>query len=69
MKRFLQKLGKGVVFFFKRPELGLMTWTPLITSDSFTGITTDITTGATGIITIALMICGVGFLIAVFLRR
>lgn len=46
----------------------LWTWTPLIGSSDFTGVTTDVTTAATGIITLGLIVLGVGLLISVMSR-
>ncbi|MBI4689496.1 MAG: hypothetical protein HY754_04395 [Nitrospirae bacterium] len=37
------------------------TWTPLVSSSDFTGITTDVTTAATGIITICIVVLGIWF--------
>lgn len=38
-------------------------WTPLISSDSFTGIFTDITAAGVGIISAAVIILGVFFIV------
>lgn len=43
-------------------------WTPLITSGDFTGITTDVSAVATGIITICLIVVGLGILVRVLAR-
>lgn len=43
-------------------------WTPLIASTDFAGITTDVQTSATGIITVLLIVLGVGLLARVFMR-
>jgi len=42
------------------------TYTPLISSDMFDGVRTDVNTAAAGIITILIIIVGVGLLIKVF---
>lgn len=41
-------------------------WVPLITSDAFTGINTDVLTTAAGIISIMVVVVGIGILIRVF---
>jgi len=46
----------------------LFTWTPLITSEMFTGIQTDVLTTATGIISVVLIVLGIGILIRVLAR-
>lgn len=38
-------------------------WTPLVASADFTGITTDVTTAATGIITICIIVLGVWLIV------
>lgn len=45
-----------------------MTWTPLITAADFTGIQTDLGTAVTGLLSMALIIVGVGVLFRVFNR-
>lgn len=45
-----------------------MTWTPLITSDMFTGIKTDVMTASAGLLAVALIIVAVGVLYRVFAR-
>lgn len=45
-----------------------MTWIPLIDSNMFTGIHTDVLTVAAGIITIALSILGIGIILKVLMR-
>jgi len=40
-----------------------MTWTPLITADAFTGIQTDLITTAGGVVSILLIVVGLGFLL------
>lgn len=43
----------------------LFAWTPLITASDFLGIQTDVTTVAVGIISIMLIVVGIGILIKV----
>lgn len=43
-------------------------WTPLIASTDLDPIRTDITTAATGIISVVLIVLGLGILIRVFVR-
>jgi hypothetical protein len=43
-------------------------WTPLIASTDLDPIRTDITTAATGIISVVLIVLGLGILIKVFVR-
>lgn len=46
----------------------MLAWTPLITTSDFTGIQTDVTTTAAGIVAILLIIVGIGLLIKVLGR-
>ena len=46
----------------------LAAWVPLISSDSFTGIQTDVTTTAAGIVSVLLIIVGIGLLVKVLGR-
>lgn len=48
--------------------LSIMAYTPLISSSDFTGIVTDVQTSAGGLISVALVVVGVGFLIRVFIK-
>lgn len=43
-------------------------WTPLITSEMFTGITSDVGTAATGIVSVLIIILGIGILVRVLGR-
>lgn len=43
-------------------------WTPMITAGDFTGITTDVSTCATGIITICLIIVALAMILRAFAR-
>jgi len=45
-----------------------MTWTPLIASTDFDGIQADVLTAATGLLTIALVIVGIGVVYRLFTR-
>jgi hypothetical protein len=45
-----------------------MEWTPLITSAAFDGIRSDLGTAVTGLMSLALIIVGVGVLYRVFSR-
>lgn len=46
----------------------LLTWTPLVQSSDFTGIQTDVGTVAAGLVTVALTIVGVFFVIKALMR-
>lgn len=41
-------------------------WTPLVDASMFTGITTDVTTAGTGILSVAVIIVGIFFIIRAF---
>lgn len=43
-------------------------WTPLVTSSSFAGITTDVGTAASGIVGVCLIVVGLGILVKCFTR-
>lgn len=45
-----------------------LAWTPLINTSDFAGIQTDLTTTATGIVSILLIIVGIGILVRVLGR-
>lgn len=45
-----------------------LAWTPLISASDFTGIQTDLGTTATGIVSILLIIVGIGILVRVLGR-
>jgi hypothetical protein len=45
------------------PGLAYADWTPLVTSGSFTGITTDVGTVAVGIISVSVILCGLGLIV------
>ena len=45
-----------------------MTWTPLITSDMFSGIQADLLTAVGGILALVLIVVGLGVLIKAFLH-
>lgn len=50
-------------FFALVPSAAWATWTPLITADSFTGVQTDLLTSVSGVMTLVLIILGLGLLI------
>lgn len=66
LKRWRVSLLAAVSFLV--PSMVFASWTPLISSSSFTGIQTDVQTAASGILAIALVILGVGLLIRVLSR-
>lgn len=43
-------------------------WTPLINSSDFTGILTDLGTSAAGIMSVVLVVLGIGILVRTFTR-
>lgn len=43
-------------------------WTPLITSDDFSGMQTDVLTAAGGIVSVVLVIIGLGWLVRAFVK-
>lgn len=43
-------------------------WTPIVQATDFAGITTDVQTTATGIISVLLIVLGVGLLARIFSR-
>lgn len=45
-----------------------MEWSPLITHDMFNGIQTDLGTVATGILTVVLVVMGIGILVRTLSR-
>jgi len=57
--------GFGVFMAGGRVFADGTTWTPLLSSSSFTGITTDAGTAASGIVGVMLIVCGIGVLIRV----
>jgi hypothetical protein len=58
-------LGFGLFMAGGRVFADGATWTPLLSSSSFTGITTDAGTAASGIVGVMLIVCGIGVLIRV----
>lgn len=44
-------------------------WTPLITSENFTGVQTDVLTAGTGVLSIAVIILGLVFIIRTMTGR
>ena len=59
-------LGAGLVSLSS--TVSAQTWTPLISSSSFTGINTDCGTAASGIVGCCLIVLGIGILIKVLAR-
>lgn len=45
-----------------------MSYTPMLTSGAFTGVTTDVVTCATGIISVVLVILGVSYIVRMLVR-
>lgn len=45
-----------------------MEWTPLVSSTMFDGIRTDMLTASGGLMTLSLIVLGVGILLRVFMR-
>lgn len=76
MTRFFNFIGKVVNKAYARftgsgsyssgAGVPAFTWVPLITSDAFTGINTDVLTTSVGIISIMVVVVGIGILIKVF---
>ena len=50
------------------PVSAFAVWTPIITAADFTGIMGDVQTTATGIISVLLIVLGVGLLARIFSR-
>lgn len=46
----------------------LFVWTPLISASDFTGVQTDVGTAAAGVVSVLLVVVGLGFLIRIFTR-
>ena len=64
LKRILSVVP--VIFFGVTNHALATTYTPLISSDMFDGVRSDVNTAATGIIGILVIIVGVGLLVKVF---
>ncbi len=58
----------GAIMWLSQRAVFAADYTPLITSTSFDGIRTDVTTAAAGIVSICLIVIGLGVLIRVFTR-
>ena len=48
------------------PSLASATWTPLIVSTAFDGVTADLLTAVGGMMTLIMIVVGVGILVRVF---
>ena len=59
-------MKKVLFFLLGLPSLACAEWVPIITSADFTGIKGDVGTAVAGIISILLIIVGVGLLMKVF---
>lgn len=55
-----------ILFGISGHALASTSYTPLITSSMFDGVRTDVGTAAAGIITILIIVVGVGLLVKVF---
>ena len=64
----LGSVGFGLFMAGGRVFADGSTWTPLLSSSSFTGITTDCGTAATGIVGVCLIVAGLGVLVRVLTR-
>lgn len=62
-----KELAVIILFFAVLLVLGVITsayaWTPLVSAADFTGISTDVTTIGTGIITVSIIVLGVWLVI------
>ena len=58
----------GVVLMFGVPSAAFASWTPLLTSGMFTGITTDLGTAAAGILAACVIVLGIGILMRALSR-
>lgn len=64
--RMINRFFKSATW--RKYSAGLCAWTPLINTTDFDGIRTDITTVSVGIISILLIIVGIGLLVKVLGR-
>lgn len=55
-----------ILFGVSGHALATTQYTPLITSSMFDGVRTDVNTAATGIITVLIVVVGLGLLVKVF---
>lgn len=55
----------ALISFISIPAVAFADWTPLVTSDSFTGISADVQTAAAGIMAVVLVILGVAVLMRI----
>lgn len=63
MKRRVLLLGLVVILALVAFVSVSYAWIPLVSSGDFTGISTDVTTAATGIITICVIVLGVWLIV------
>lgn len=70
VSRFFTGVLYGLVFgaFVVLPATAFSEWTPLISASDFTGIRTDILTAVAGLMSVILIVLGVGILIRVLSR-
>lgn len=71
MKRFFSALVVALIAtvgVLIRAPAAHAEWTPMITADMFTGIQADVLTCATGILSVVLIVLGIGVLIRVLSR-
>nr|WP_319396467.1 hypothetical protein [uncultured Desulfobacter sp.] len=65
LKRILSVVSL-ILFGITGLALATTEYTPLISSDMFDGVRTDVNTAAAGIITILIIVVGLGLLVKVF---
>ena len=63
MSRLILSFFSFLSFYLLRTSTALAAWTPLIQATDFDGIRTDVLTTVSGIITIFLILAGLGLLI------
>lgn len=61
-------LGLFSLALLASPGVSFAAWTPLITATDFVGVTTDVNTVGVGIITIMVIIVGIGMIIRTLTR-
>ena len=66
LRRILSVVSVTLFGFTARALAATDTYTPLISSTMFDGVRTDVNAAATGIITILLVIVGLGLLVKIF---
>jgi hypothetical protein len=63
MKKLLRLILAAIGILGILGNSAIAAWTPLVSSGDFTGINTDLTTIATGVVTLALVLVGIGFIV------